>query len=107
MSVQEILANSLGMYMTSLCNDLYGKTYSDEFEYDLYSFLIEDGLGRFKGTFGTEDYQEKVLAQLKKLSEGCEGWMRFSPLSNEMEYVPMEEWLTMYEEHTTKNTEET
>lgn len=92
------VAKELMIYMSDLSEEAYYAGWMLNLEYDLWQAVV-DG----PRSYGHMIIDEKHIAKLKDLSNRCGGWIVFGePTDNVTEetFVPMQQWLQMYQQRT-------
>lgn len=85
---QKIAAGLLVKAMSGISEEYWCAGWLHDLEYILWDAVI----GRRKGPCSTQD-----LEQLKYLSEKCDGWIIWDEQEKDQRFVPIEEWLRLYE----------
>ncbi len=88
MDEQSITAGLLEKLMSAISEECWCAGWMRDLEYTLWDVVM----GRRKGICGPEEVE-----QLKYLSEKCGGWIVWDEQAKRERFVPMQEWLTLYE----------
>ncbi len=89
-------AKELMNYMSDLSEEAYCAGWMLNLEYDLWQAVVEGQRG-----YGQMIIDENHIAKLKELSNRCGGWIYFGETTDdatEETFVPMQQWLQMYEQ---------
>ena len=86
-------AKELMNYMIELSEEAYHAGWMLNLEYDLWKAVLEGPRG-----YGQTIIDKKHIESLKELSKQCGGWIIFDDEEQDETFVPMEQWLRLYEE---------
>ena len=89
-------AKELMNYMRELSEEAYHAGWMLNLEYDLWKAVLEGPCG-----YGQTIIGQKHIESLKELSKQCGGWIIFDEEQEEA-FIPMEQWLRLYEEWAAK-----
>ncbi len=93
-------AKALMDYMSDLSEEGYYAGWMGNLEYDLWQAVIE---GPRK--YGHAIIEKETIEKLKDLSNKCGGWIVFDDVEEEI-FVPLQQWLKVYEGEKTKKDRE-
>ncbi|MBI2091343.1 MAG: hypothetical protein HYT78_21825 [Deltaproteobacteria bacterium] len=88
MDEEKITAGLLRKVMSGISEDYWCAGWLHDLEYVLWDAVI----GKRKGICSPEEVE-----QLKYLSEKCGGWVIWDEQVKDERFVPMKEWLRLYE----------
>jgi len=93
MDEQNVTAGRLLKIVSAISEEYWCAGWRHDLEYILWDAVI----GRRKDICTPEE-----IEQLKYLSEKCRGWIIWDEQTKDERFVPMEEWLRLYEARRTK-----
>jgi len=97
MHEQKITAGLLKKLMSAISEERWCAGWMHGLEYTLWDMVT----GRRTGVCSREE-----IEQLKYLSEKCRGWIIWDEQSRDEKFVPMQEWVRLYEAWNRKPSEE-